>query len=1010
MVLKEESQEVLPQTEQRHLSLLYEVGRELAASLEPDEILSRAITLTCQSLEGLVGQAFLFNPEDNTLSISAIYGRTGSSPEGTGLKIILHPGQGLAGWVALNRQAANVPDVTRDERWLHVPGLDDGVHSAISAPIIAGDCLLGVLSVLHVQEGVFSSNHLTLLQAICQQVGLALSNATRYQQLQRQLAEITLIQSLALTFNQRLEPQDLLNEVTIQLAGRFGYPLVEIFLIEGDALVQRAAYGVAQTSDTIPLTQGIIGRVARTGQVALVPDVTRDADYIPSFLDTASELAVPIFHGSLVVGVINIETRNPAQLTSQDRDLLEVLAGQISIALENAVLYDRLRQHAADLEHKVVNRTIELVELNELSQEIGYTLSNKDLLQMLVRHLRKALRSDLVVGGLFMDGQRLLFIETIRPLSPSCMGYLRSCWLEILQSYNLSSADFESIPIEVVSAETFNASASPLSEIESLVNSPIFIAENAVGILIAGCARKNAFGEAQARILDTFANQAAAAIQRLAAMLAAEQKRLEGLVEQLPVGILLLDSDYRLLVANPLGKDLLTMLNADRSSGQLSYLGSQSVSDLIARHAELMPVEIVQPGMIKRIFEAQARPAGKDSNQWVITLREVTREREYQTRIQMQERLATVGQLAAGIAHDFNNIMAAILVYTDLLRDDPDIPSASRDRLNTIQQQVQRAASLIRQILDFSRRSVMEQSDLDLLPFIKELDKMLRRVLPETIQLELSYRSGSYMVHADPTRLQQALMNLALNARDAMPDGGILHLELNRILVQPGERPPTADMLPGEWVRVIVRDTGVGIPTDHLPHIFEPFFTTKPVGHGTGLGLAQVYGIIKQHDGYIDIKSRVRHGTTFTIYLPSLDAPKTDTDISEIRIQLSGVGKSVLVVEDDMATREALQALLEAHRYGVETAANGLEAMKHLESHNGGTDLIISDVVMPQMGGLALYQTVRERWPQVKVLFITGHPLEGESQKLLEKGHVLWLQKPFSAQNFNQAVFELLQE
>jgi CheY-like chemotaxis protein len=376
----------------------------------------------------------------------------------------------------------------------------------------------------------------------------------------------------------------------------------------------------------------------------------------------------------------------------------------------------------------------------------------------------------------------------------------------------------------------------------------------------------------------------------------------------------------------------------------------------------------------------------------------------------MQERLATVGQLAAGIAHDFNNIMAAILVYTDLLTDDPDIPWASRERLRIIEQQVQRAASLIRQILDFSRRSVMEQSDLDLLPFIKELDKMLRRVLPETILLELSYGTGNYVVRADPTRIQQAFMNLALNARDAMPNGGLLRFELGQIVVKPDERPPIAEMKPGEWVCITVKDNGIGIRTDQLPHIFEPFFTTKPVGHGTGLGLAQVYGIIKQHEGLIDVKSRVGHGTTFTIYLPVRSASQAEEQISDAPVQLDGVGKTVLVVEDDPATREALQALLEAHRYYVKTAKDGLEAVKLLEKDQKKIDLVVSDVVMPQMGGVALFHTIQDRWPSMKILLVTGHPLEGENQKMLEEGKITWLQKPFSAKSFNQTIFSLLNE
>jgi len=421
-----------------------------------------------------------------------------------------------------------------------------------------------------------------------------------------------------------------------------------------------------------------------------------------------------------------------------------------------------------------------------------------------------------------------------------------------------------------------------------------------------------------------------------------------------------------------------------------------------------VPVEIAVEGPPRRIYETQARMIGEENRQWILTLREVTQERDYQTRIQMQDRLATVGQLAAGIAHDFNNIMAAILVYADLLRSDPGLPEASQDRLLIIQQQVERAASLIRQILDFSRRSVMEQSSLDLLPFVKELDKMLGRIMPETIRIKLSFQAEEYRVHADPTRLQQVFMNLALNARDAMPEGGLLHFDLGRVLIKPGDASPVADMPPGDWVRISISDSGVGIPQESLPHIFEPFFTTKPVGQGTGLGLAQVYGIIKQHDGYLDVMSQIGKGTTFNIYLPALQQPEREEEQTESSVQFEGGGETILVAEDDRATLHAIRDLLQAKNYKVVTARNGIEALKCFDDGVGRIDLVVSDVVMPQMGGVDLYHSLQEQWPEVKMLFVTGHPLEGESQKLLEKGAVHWLQKPFSIRDLSRAVKDLL--
>ncbi len=996
--------------EQRHISMLYELGRELTASLEPDEILNRAVSLTCQALDGLLGQGFRFHGETNKLILNSIYGRPEGWLDNPKNRIILSLGQGFAGWVGKNKEATYLPNVLEDERWIHIDGVDNEVRSALSAPIITGDRLLGVLSILHVQEGAFSENHQTLLQAICQEVGLALTNAERYQQVQRQLAEITFSQNLSQTFNRRLQLQELLNEVVVQLAAQLNYPLVEIFLIDGEMLNQRAAFGVKPHSDRLHISQGIVGRVARTGQVAVVLDVSQDPDYLPTYPDTVSELVVPICHGSMVVGVINIEIYQPGQLETRDRDLLEMLAGQISIALENAVLYEHLREHAEGLEVLVNERTVEIVELYELSQKIGYTLSDHELLKMLLSHLRNAVRSDIVLGGLLKDGQQVIYVDSARPIDLACMHQLQAYCGDVFPDCELPDKEILSAPIETSPLDASSSSLVPIKNIESLIHQPITIGDEVVGILIAGCERANAFDEAQERILDTFANQATGAIQRLTAMLAAEQKRMEALVEHLPLGVLLLDSEYRLLMANPLGKEILSELRADIQAGQLSQLGPLDIDELVSHQDENIPLEIVLHGPARRVFIAQARAGGEESNLFVITIQDVTQERESQARIQMQERLATVGQLAAGIAHDFNNIMAAILVYTDLLMDDPEIPDESRERLQIIEQQVQRAASLIRQILDFSHRSVMEQSDVDLLPFIKELDKMLRRVLPETIQLELSYTPGTYLVRADPTRIQQAFMNLVLNARDAMPDGGLLRFELNRITIKPEERAPLSEIVPGDWIRISVKDTGVGIQTDQLPHIFEPFYTTKPIGQGTGLGLAQVYGIIKQHKGFIDVKSRVGHGTAFTIYLPISPESKPDEPKSESPVRVDGVGKTVLVVEDDPTTREALQALLEAHRYYVKTAINGVEALQLLELDQKKIDLVVSDIVMPQMGGVALYRAIQDRWPAMKMLLVTGHPLEGDGQAMLEAGRISWLQKPFSAKIFNQAVYTLLVE
>ena len=994
--------------ERRHLSLLYEVGRELATSLDPTEILKRAVSLTCHALNGLVGQAFLYSEAEDRLRLHALHGREDACTDTFNRQINLHPGDGLAGWVAQNRQVVNVADVLEDPRWVHVPMVDEDVRSAISAPILAEERLLGVISVLHLKPAAFSSSQLDLFKAICQEVGLALSNARRYQEVERRLAEMTLIQNLALTFSQRLEIQELLEEVITQLVQRLGYPHAEIFLVDNNALVQKAYHGTERLDNYLALTDGVVGRVARTGEIALIHDVSLDPDFLPGASGTVAELAVPIFNGKVVIGVINIESDEPDQLTLQDRDLLKLLAGQISIALENAVLYERVRQHADSLEQIVAQRTAELVELYELSQEIGFTLSYDHLLAIMLSHLRTAMSCDLVLGCLFVDGYDRVVIDSERLITLEIIEELKAYCSRALPEQPVWNLRNVKAPDKLITPLGDGASRRMLRGIGAMTIAPITVFGNPVGFLMAGSELKQGFSNEHSRLLDTFANQAAAAVQRLSAMLAAEQKRLESLVEHLPTGVLFLDAEYRLMVANPLGREMLTLLCAHQPGNRVLYLGPLSIHELVERHMNPVPLEIKVEAPTPKVFEAQARPVGDTERQWVITLRDVTQEREMQMRIQMQDRLATVGQLAAGIAHDFNNIMAAILVYTDLLIDDTMLPPESRDRLLVIQQQVQRAASLIRQILDFSRRSIMEQSTLDLLPFVKELDRMLGRVLPETIQVELSYQPGSYLVNADPTRLQQVFMNLAVNARDAMPDGGELTFGLGSTTLRPDDPRPFRELADGDWITVTVKDSGLGIPPEHLSHVFEPFFTTKSVGEGTGLGLAQVYGIIKQHGGFIDVKSQLGRGTTFTLYLPALSKPDHRAAMNESREKLDGNGTSVLVVEDDRATLEALRALLESQNFHVLTARHGFEALELLEGTRSPISLVVSDLVMPQMGGVPLYHSIQEKWPQVKMLFITGHPMEGENQALLEKGGVKWLQKPFSVSELSQMVKSLL--
>lgn len=495
--------------------------------------------------------------------------------------------------------------------------------------------------------------------------------------------------------------------------------------------------------------------------------------------------------------------------------------------------------------------------------------------------------------------------------------------------------------------------------------------------------------------------------ERLLAQIHDQAQQMQQTLNTVPDGVLLLDATHRVILTNPVARNDLVVL-ADCKEGEvLTRLGDRPLPELLAAPPKGLWHELAAQG---RIFEVIARALGDNERPqgWVIVIRDVSRAREVQQRLQQQERLAAVGELAAGIAHDFNNILAVIVLHAFLDRHKPTVPESTRHTLDIIAQQAQRAGQLVQQILDFSRRAVIERHPLSLRSFLKEEAKLLERTLPENIEIVLNYGDDDCMVYADPTRLQQMIFNLAVNARDAQPYGGRLYFGLEQIRIADGRQAPLPEMEPGEWVRLTVSDAGPGIPPEILQHIFEPFFTTKEPGEGTGLGLAQVYGIVKQHGGHIDVSSQLGKGATFTIYLPAIASPESSDLSSEDTEIPEGRGETVLVVEDDDLVRTALIKTLESLNYQVLTAVNGQEALNVCDRHEGQIDLVLTDLVMPVMGGGELFHALKERNPAIKVVVLTGHPRENEIEQLVAAGLEGWLLKSFTLEELARVVARAL--
>ncbi|MBI1294465.1 PAS domain S-box protein [bacterium] len=374
-----------------------------------------------------------------------------------------------------------------------------------------------------------------------------------------------------------------------------------------------------------------------------------------------------------------------------------------------------------------------------------------------------------------------------------------------------------------------------------------------------------------------------------------------------------------------------------------------------------------------------------------------------------QERLAAVGQLAAGIAHDFNNILGVVVIYAQMLHRAEEVPERFRERAGIIHQQAKSASALIQQILDFSRRSGMERQPLDLLPFLKEQVKLLERTLPENILIQLHYDDELYMLNGDPGRLQQVITNLAINARDAMPNGGTLDLTISMVALMDAAHPPIVGMAQGPWIKLTVADSGIGMSRDVMAHIFEPFFSTKERGRGTGLGLAQVYGIVKQHEGHIKVTSLPGAGATFELYFPCKQQPDPYEDLPEEAHSVpQGNGQRILLVEDDEMLRAVLSELLANWQYEVLGAANGVEALSLLARQEHAIALILCDLVMPEMGGEELLVQVQQHYPNLPVIFMTGHLDQIDTKSFNDLGLKTWLPKPLDIPVLAQIITDIL--
>ena len=384
---------------------------------------------------------------------------------------------------------------------------------------------------------------------------------------------------------------------------------------------------------------------------------------------------------------------------------------------------------------------------------------------------------------------------------------------------------------------------------------------------------------------------------------------------------------------------------------------------------------------------------------------DITERKQIESQFFQAQKMEAFGKLAGGVAHDFNNLLTVITGYNEIVLNALNSNDPRRDFVEEIGRAAERAAALTGQLLAFSRQQVLQPKVIDVNKVLENIQKMLSRLIGEDIHLNTEPAEDLQCVKADPGQLENVLMNLVVNARDAMPDGGTLTIKTENVTIPPGDQ----DILPGDYILLSVADTGVGIPEHVIGQIFEPFFTTKAVGHGTGLGLATCYGIVKQSEGFIAVESTVNEGSVFKIYLPVVHGDDEQGANDPSLSSMPKGNETIMVVEDEPNVRKLAVCALQRLGYCVVEADNGEDAFKIVQSHPSlRLDMVITDMVMPQMGGRDLALWIRLMYPEIKVMFISGYPNHAFDDSELLDDKSIFLSKPFAPKMLALKVRELL--
>ncbi len=1034
--------------------LISQVSRRTTMLLDLDELLAEAVRLIRNSFDYFTVGIFIMQGEELALSASTLL-ELQAEPQ----RIRLKAGAGISGAAAAGGSPIVVDDVSRDPRYLPlVPGV--ATRSELAVPIQRSGRVIGVLDIQSERPGAFSQADVATQQTIADQLSIAIENARLYEETRRRAERLALVNRISAAAGAVLDLDELLaavyREVTpIFQADAFFIALYDVRTNSLDFRIQ-VDEGHREPSVQEPLGTGLTSRVVTTRTPLLVNDVTAHLPegLMPEAWGTGkiptSWIGVPMLIGERIVGVMSVQTYR-AHLYDQDDLLLAATIGdQAAVAVENARLYEAVRlelgvrqkteQVLRESEEKFRNLAEEspnMIFINSAGRVVyanrqceltmGYTreefydpdfdfqrLTAPGYEAIIERNFRRHMRGEEVAPYeytmLTRTGRRIDTILTTKLIRygerPAILGIVtditvRARTERLLQSLNAAALAMEQA---LTPAEIFPAAARVLAALG--YDSAVFLAESDRTM------RTHCWTRASAGEVNVVPADSGSPVGFDAAPIAAQA----------------LDSRAPLFTTGDAGA--LGRLYEKAGIGGLAAAGSAGIIVApLAVGEELIGLLVVSGQDIGRddvqiyaVFAHQAAAAWRKTRLMRDLQASLQQLRQTQEQLLSAQKMEAVGRLAGGIAHDFNNLLTVISGYAGLLADTVTGNRAALTDLEQIRNTIKRASALTSRLLAFSRKQILQPTVMDMNTIVTASLSLLRPLIGEDIEVVVHLAPVPLSVRADHSQMEQILMNLAVNARDAMPGGGRLSVETAIAETDRGghasfqaakkgfQAPLPADLPPGSWIVLRVQDNGVGMSEETRAHIFEPYFTTKEEGKGSGLGLSTVYGIVTQTGGKVRVDSALGRGSVFTVCLPRAmgTAGRQAAEEPLIPVPSAAGSGTVLLVEDEADVRELARRVLERGGYRVVPAASAREALLIAEG-SALLDCVVTDVVMPGgMSGVEMGERLSRSRPSLPVLYMSGYT--DDARFRARESRLPFLGKPFQANDLLDKVREILRK